>query len=208
MSSELNKKKKLSPQKTIRLTSQADYVRPHRIPAFAGVTSKTDYQATLGAITPDDAERRCVASNASLKFDSMILEAAKTVPLELADKYWAESVAAVEASGETAAAVAEATKKAAELAKSHIVEEPPKQVVAETELLAGVKRMGVSSVITQQFFAAGSPDGPFPGSKSANGKTMAEAFYKHVKPGGKFAVGKPNPYSEGGYRLHNFDKIG
>jgi hypothetical protein len=38
---------------------------------------------------------------------------------------------------------------------------------------------------------------------------MASTFYAHARAsGGTFAVHKPSPYSAGGGRLHNFNKMG
>jgi hypothetical protein len=53
------------------------------------------------------------------------------------------------------------------------------------------------------------PTAPSPTRDTTQGEYMASTFYAHARAsGGTFAVHKPSPYSAGGGRLHNFNKMG
>lgn len=76
-------------------------------------------------------------------------------------------------------------------------------------VLAKDERHGIRGAMVAHFFAGGSSEGPFAGARSTQGEWMASTFYAHARPlGGLFATYKPSPYTAGGGRLHNHDRIG
>jgi hypothetical protein len=78
-----------------------------------------------------------------------------------------------------------------------------------SKVLEKEPRHGIRGAMVKDFFAGGNAEGPFAGSRSAQGEYMASTFYVHARPfGGAFATERPSQYSESGYKLQNYDRVG
>lgn len=82
--------------RTLRLTSQTAYSRPHREAAAPGAVRTSSYDAVVGAAMADRAvaTERCVAARAAVKLNDMVHDAVGKLG---ADAYDAAMTAAAEA---------------------------------------------------------------------------------------------------------------
>lgn len=182
---------------TQRLVSTATYTRPHRQAPLGGVPLNTTYGATVGAITPSDAASRCVASRREQQRVHMVVDTARAIPAA-AVATPEEWVALTSTAGHAAGSAAETLKLAASRRAGGANEADGSAPAAVAALAASASmqalaatlqretRQGIRGALVQELFSNGSLDGPFPGSKSANGLLNAEQFYSGtcVEPDG------------------------
>ena len=190
------------------------------------------YQATIGGADEDDLARRCriaLSETAVNRNSAKVPNAAKLLSLEAIDRLKGEAEAAAAASlvgmdveiarlGDDAVSAAayldarqkrEDAKVAVKAANAAQIERARAE---HAQLVAPVERSILRHAVVKDFFTGGSIEGPFPGSRSAQGEFLAETFWSQtaeVSGGpGQFATARrTEKYAASGYRLTNHARL-
>jgi hypothetical protein len=171
---------------------------------MGGVPLASTYTRTIGSIDFDDAVGRCNAARAEGRRAHLVHDAAAAISPSRVDALQAEAAAAVAEEDARRLGATATAEQAASTARpgdvSSLAASASLQALAAT--LAAEPRLGIRGEMVKQLFSSGSLEGPFPGSKSANGLLNAERFYAVARPyGGAPPVWNPSQFSASGYRL-------
>jgi len=189
------KLKPLDPTKVapaIRLVSSATYVRT-RVEDTSGVPMNSTYRATLAdpAANSADMLARCVATRGEVRRHDMVRAAARLIAPATLDAF--EEDAARTFAAETRAREAQLAMEGTRSAGRGVALMTP-ALAAFSQVLAAEPRHPASATMVNQFFSAGSADGPFPGSKSEMGSVLAGAYWVDMPANSKLVMGPRLPH--------------
>lgn len=199
------KLKPLDPTKVapaIRLVSSATYVR-HVVEDSSGVPMNSTYRATLADHAKDSADMlaRCVSTRNEVRRHDMVRAAARQIAPATLDAFQeaAEAEFRATARARESQLAMEATRSAG---RADALVTPA--LAAFSRVLAAEPRHPASQTMVNQFFSAGSADGPFPGSKSEMGSVLAGAYWVDRPANSTLVMGPRQPHhGPDGNRLHN-----
>ena len=144
---------------------------------------------------------RCVSTRNEVRRHDMVRAAARQIAPATLDAFQeaAEAEFRATARARESQLAMEATRSAG---RADALVTPA--LAAFSRVLAAEPRHPASQTMVNQFFSAGSADGPFPGSKSEMGSVLAGAYWVDRPANSTLVMGPRQPHhGPDGNRLHN-----